>query len=152
MSWQTNATMYWSDDSGATWHMVTDHNRQPLSINVTRLETVNRMANGTLRRYSIAKKQTITTSWSNVPSITAPATGNGGTVDGGWGGIDMKAWHDSHDGSFLVKLRKGQDINKTASDGTIETLTMMISDFSHDVVRRGVNVDFWNVSLTLEEV
>ena len=48
MSWQENAIMFWHD--GSTYHKITDHNRQPLSVSVERIENKQRMAGGTLRR------------------------------------------------------------------------------------------------------
>jgi hypothetical protein len=152
MSWKENAIMYFSDDNGSNWHKITDHNRQPLNITYNRIENSNRMANGTLRRYSIAKKRQFSTNWENIPSIAVPSGNGMGTVDGGFGGEDLRDWHDDHDGAFLLRLRTGQDINKDITDGTIEEVTVMITDFSAEKHKRGPNVDLWNVNLTLEEV
>ena len=154
MSWKQNAIMYWSNDGGATWNKISDHNRSPLSIGVERLETKSRMVDGTLRRYSVAKKRTISVSWENFPSKTSPLyagrTGLG-TVDGGWAGEDIENFHDTVDGAFKVKLRKGIDEAKDTSDASIEVIDVMMTDFSKEVVKRGT-VDLWSLSVTLEEV
>jgi hypothetical protein len=142
--------MYWSDDSGTTWNRITDHNRSALNIGITRIGTDNRMVNGRLRRYAVTKKRQITTSWDMVPAFSGGTALT--TADGGWGGSDIKSWHDSHDGSFLVQLRKGSDVGKTVGDGTVENLNVMITDFSYDVEKRGPNQDLWSVSITLDEV
>lgn len=152
MSYKTNAMMFWSDDAGSTWHKVSDHNRAAMSVEVERIENSQRMVDGRLRRYSIAKKHTFTTSWDNFPSKAVPGGNGMGTVDGGYAGEDIDTWHNGHDGSFLLKLRDGQDDGKADNDVTIDTYTVMITSYSKDVLKRGPLVDLWSVSLTLEEV
>lgn len=154
MSWQNNAVMYWSSDGGATWNMITDHNRGALSVSFERLETKNRMADGTMRRYTVAKKRTFAASWTDLPAKRNSTYGGKTavtTVDGGWAGEDIEAFHNSVDGAFKIKLRKGVDEAKAANDGTLEVVNVMISDFSKEISKRGV-VDLWNVDITLEEV
>lgn len=153
MGWKENAIMYWSTD-GTTWNKISDHNRDPLAITVERIENRNRMTDGTLRRYTVAKKRTISVSWSMFPSKQNPSYGGRtglGTVDGGWAGEDIENFHNSVDGRFYLKLRKGTDEAKAASDGTIEVMEVMITDFSKDIEKRGV-VDLWSLSITMEEV
>lgn len=153
MTWKDNAAMWWSLD-GTTWNKISDHNRQPLDISFERIETKNRMADGTLRRYSVAKKRTISVNWEMFPSKITPSyagkTGIG-TVDAGWAGENIEAFYNANDGKFFVKLRRGIDEAKAISDGTIEVLSVMITDFSKTIEKRGV-VDFWSLSVTLEEV
>lgn len=153
MGWQDNAIMYWSLD-GTTWNKITDHNRQPLNITFERTGTQNRMVDATLRRYSVAKKRTISASWTMLPSKrTSTYAGKTGlaTVDGGWAGEDIENFYNTVDGAFKVKLRKGSDEAKASADGTIEVVTVMITDFSKTVEKRGV-VDLWSMDITLEEV
>lgn len=140
MAWTDNAAMFWHD--GTTFRKITDHNRQPLSVSVERIEKKKRMVNGTLRRYTVAKKRTWSTSWDMLPSKNG-VSGGFSTADGGYAAEDIEAFHNSNNGAFQMQLRRG--------DGTVETVTVMISDFSKDIAKRGV-VDFWNVSITLEEV
>lgn len=152
MSWQENAIMYWLD--GATWKKISDHNRQPLDISVERIESSSRMVNGTMRRQSIAKKRTFDISWEMFPSKINPSyagkTGMG-TVDGGLAGEDIEAFHNATDGAFKIRLRKGIDEAKAITANDIEEYTVMITDFSKSVEKRGV-VDFWSLNITLEEV
>jgi len=140
MVWTDNAAMFWFD--GTTYRKVTDHNRAELSVAVERIENSQRMVNGTLRRYTVAKKRTWSTSWDMLPSTNSKVNGLK-TVDGGWAGEDIEAFHNSTNGAFQMQLRRG--------DGTVETVTVMITDFSKDIAKRGI-VDFWNLSITLEEV
>lgn len=154
MSWRDNALMFWSDDDGATWNKITDHGRSSLNVGVERLETKNRMADGTLRRYTVAKKRTFSADWTNLPSKRNSTYGGKDgltTADNGLAGEEIEAFHNTVDGAFLMKLRKGQDEAKAITDGTIEVVEVMISDFSKDVDKRGV-VDLWSLSITLEEV
>jgi hypothetical protein len=75
MSWKNNAIVYFRDEDLGTFVKITDHNRAPLGISVERLESKNRMVNGTMRRYTVGKKRTFSLSWSMLPSLTAPAGG-----------------------------------------------------------------------------
>ena len=153
MAWKNNSIVYWSTN-GTTWNQITDHNRDPLDIGYERIEKSNRMADGTLRRYVVGKKRTFTLSWSMLPSATTQSYGGKtglGTVDGGWGGGEIESFHNSTDGAFYMKIRKGNDEAKASNDGTIEQVTVMITDFNKTVVKRGV-IDFWDLSITLEEV
>lgn len=140
MTWTSNAAMFWWD--GNEFVKVTDHNRSALSVSVERIEKKSRMANGTLRRYTVAKKRTWSCSWDMIPSKNG-VIGSLSTVDGGMAGNDIEDFHDNTDGAFLMQLRQG--------DGTVETVTVMITDFSKDTAKRGPGIDFLNISITLEE-
>ena len=55
----------------------------------------------------------------------------------------MLDFYNSNPGAFTLELTRG--------DSTVTTYTVMFSDFSYDVVKRST-YDFWNVSVTMEEV
>lgn len=158
MSWKDNAIMYWADNNG-NFHKITDHGRAPLSETIERIENKTRMADGTLRRYTVAKKRSWSTSWSNLPS-TNDSSGMK-TVDGGWSGREMEEYYKTQDGAFLMVLRNGSAINKTLpslnnvsfpwQNDDFYVARVMLSDFSKDVIKRGPS-DLWEVSVTLEEV
>ena len=116
---------------------ITDHNRAQLTIDVERIEKKQRMANGTLRKYIIADKRTFSTSWSMLPKLTSQ------TVDGFWGADDIESFYNTVTGSFSLEL--------SDADTETNTYTVMFSDFSKSVMKRG-SVDFWEVNVTLEEV
>jgi hypothetical protein len=116
---------------------VTDHNRQPLNIDVERIEKKQRMANGTLRKYIVADKRSFSTSWQMLPKLSTQ------TVDGFWGAEEIEVFYNTVSGSFSLELTDG--------DGEVYTYTVMFSDFSKVVVKRG-GVDFWEISLSMEEV
>jgi hypothetical protein len=116
---------------------ITDHNRSELGVAIERIENMQRMANGTMRKYIVADKRTFTVSWDMLPNQTVK------TVDGFWGGQAMLDFYNATPGAFTLELARG--------DSTVSTYSVMFSDFSYDVVKRSV-YDFWNVSVTMEEV
>ena len=116
---------------------ITDHNRQQLSIDVERIEKKQRMANGTLRKYIVADKRNFSTSWQMLPKLSSQ------TVDGFWGADDIEQFYNTVGGSLSLELSDG--------DGETYTFTVMFSDFSKSVVKRG-SVDFWEISVAMEEV
>lgn len=150
--------------------MLTDDNRSPLDFSDDRIEKRERMINGRMRSYHIADKVKINTSWDMIPSRSHnnipnfnPATGLSSnkyyTTDGGAGGADMQEWYDDHKGSFWVFLaydRKGifrgtpEPYDHLAQYNQL--IEMFISEFSFSVEKRGANFDYWNVSVSLEEV
>jgi hypothetical protein len=155
--------------------ILSDDNRSPLDFKPIRIEKRERMINGRTRRYHIADKWTLSTSWDLLPSRSyytvpdfnpttgkSPYTGNNSlehTTDGGAGGVEILDWYENHKGSFWVYLAYdkysnfGKDSNAYAHLPQYNQLIeMSITDFNYSVVKRGnSNFDMWNISLTLEE-
>lgn len=159
MSWKDNAIMFWADKNGV-FQKVSDHGRSPLSESYERIEQKSRMADGTLRRYTVSKKRNWSTSWSTLPSTNVGLGMK--TVDGGMSGRQMEDYYQIQDGPFLMVLRNGSALGKTMPVLTAATVypfenddfyvaRVMFSEFSKDVVKRGAS-DRWEVSVTLEEV
>jgi hypothetical protein len=86
------------------------------------------------------------------------------TTDGGAGGVELLDWYKNHKGSFWVYLAYDKytnfnnDIQTTQDDRFKninkynEVIEVFFADFNYSVQKRsGLNFDFWNVSLTLEE-
>ena len=87
------------------------------------------------------------------------------TTDGGAGGVELLDWYKNHSGSFWVylaydKYTNFKDVFETTNvderfantNKYNEVIEMFFTDFSYSVQKRsGLNFDFWNVSLTLEE-
>jgi len=150
--------------------LITDDNRQPLQFKNERIEKRERMINGRMRSYHIADKLTLSTSWSLIPSrshddvptfntVSGLSPNKAYTTDGGAGGADMLEWYESHKGSFWVFLaydKKGIFKGTTDQYDQLQqynqVVEMFISDFSYSVEKRGNKFDYWNVTLTLEEV
>jgi hypothetical protein len=125
---------------------LSEHNRQPVQLSNNRIESSQRMANGTLRKFFVADKESISVSWGMLPSF------NTFTVDGGWGARDLKNFYESAQGrtSFTVTIKYGE---------TTITKSMMFSSATFEIARRNVREkldstpqEFWNVSISLEEV
>jgi hypothetical protein len=80
------------------------------------------------------------------------------TSDGGAGGVELLKWYENHPGSFWVFL--SYDKYSAFDNSPFNNLTkysqvveVFFDEFTYSVVKRGrANHDFWNVSLTLEEV
>lgn len=135
--------MLWSDNSGTYQNnmwvpqgvekedfiILSDHNRSEINISKQRIESRQRMINGTMRSYFNADKITVSTSWNRLPSrswnkqiIFDPVDGTPkyidtndverpeipvaykdlNTVDGGAGGVDLLDWYENHPGPFWV--------------------------------------------------
>jgi hypothetical protein len=131
---------------------VTEHNRDPLAITTNRIESSQRMSNGTLRKYFIADKLNISASWEMLPSFRNE------TVDGGWGAEDIKNFYESDAGrgSFRIKLNPTvfNPSLITADAGTLAddyTYTVMFTSCDFTVLKRGLQT-FWSVSISMEQV
>ena len=156
--------------------ILSDDNRKELNFTPTRIENRQRTINGRMRSYHIADKLTIGTSWSMLPSrayhqrpefdtTTGKSSDFGNrsleyTTDGGAGGVEILDWYENHKGSFWVYLSYDKYSNFGKDDAAYEQLKkynqiveVFISDFSYTVSKRGgSNFDFWDISVTLEEV
>jgi hypothetical protein len=83
------------------------------------------------------------------------------TSDGGAGGVEILDWYNAHQDSFWVYLAYDKYSNFSDTDEDRysrlgqynQIIEMYISDFNYSVQKRGgSNYDFWNISVTLEEV
>lgn len=170
------------DDSPLNSFLIlSDDNRKSLDFSSIRIEKRERMINGKMRSYHIADKATLSASWEMLPSRSfslPPAfdavsgrsenVGYGKpssedtsyTTDGGAGGVEILDWYNQHKGSFWVFLAYDNYKNFGDSQSAYgklgiynQVIEMFITDFSYSVVKRGGNNhDFWNVSISLEEV
>jgi hypothetical protein len=164
------------DNSLNQFIILSDDNRDPIEFIVERLERRERMINGRMRSYHIADKLSISTSWSMLPSRShinipgfSPTTGKSDysgnnsleyTTDGGAGGVDILNWYEEHKGSFWVYLSYDKHSNFGSDNNAYahiqeysQVVEMFISGFSYSVEKRGnSNFDFWNISVSLEEV
>lgn len=153
--------------------ILSDHNRSQLDVSSQRIEQRERMINGRMRSYHIADKVQLSVSWDMLPSRAFseepnfdPSSGALDnplnivhTADGGAGGSDLLRWYETHNGPFYVLLAydKNTDFIDNNQYGRLdkynEAFEMYFSDFSYNVIKRGGSTfDFWNISMTLEEV
>lgn len=148
--------------------ILSDHNRSEIDFTPERIEKRERMVNGRMRSYHVADKLKLSTSWDNLPSrafALQPTFDSNGissvepiTVDGGAAGNDLLKWYEDHVGSFWVYIAYDKHSAFGTDDAAYghmhqynQVIEMYISDFSHNVKKRGTLYDMWNVSITLEE-
>jgi hypothetical protein len=93
----------WISPDNNTWYKLTDDNRSPMQITPTRIEQVQRMADGTMRKFVVASKDIIDMSWTYIPSASSTLYTGGGTTgpfapttDGNYGAGFMKAFYDQY--------------------------------------------------------
>jgi hypothetical protein len=153
--------------------ILSDHNRKDLDFSFDRIEQRERMINGRMRSYHVADKLKLNVSWDMLPSrsfandpnfattgATALVKDQKYTADGGAGGVDILDWYKAHPGPFWVYLAydKHSDFKTVGNQyGRLaqynQVVEMYIADFSYAVVKRGTSThDFWNISVSLEEV
>jgi hypothetical protein len=186
--------MLWANDSGTIssgirfpsgkekedFIICSDHNRKEIQISQQRIETRQRMINGTMRSYHVADKINLSVSWDMLPSrsfsrnVLFNSSGssilNTGdtsyTVDGGAGGVELLDWYENHSGPFYIYL--GYDKFNSPSTQVANQVTdasfnylgiyndvrhMYFSSFDYTIQKRGsTNHDFWSISVSLEEV
>ena len=81
-----------SNGSG-TWYRLSDHNRDPIQISYEIIENSQRMSNGTMRKYVIAKKLKVTTDWKDFPSQDVNLVDyNSGSKGAAW----IKAFYEAN--------------------------------------------------------
>lgn len=153
MSYSINAGISISLDN-TTWYNLTDHNRQPITVTPSIIEHAQRMANGRMKKYVIASKRTISTSWSNLPSKTSS------TVDGFYSSAWLTEFYNAN--VFLpvyVKFTHSTDTTPStgslpndATFGTARTNSEVIQCFitKFDVVTKHRNVNFDYVEMNIE--
>lgn len=168
--------------AGDDFLVLSDHNRKDIQFKPQRIEKRERMINGRMRSYHIADKLNISMQWNMLPSRSyganpnfdtetgkSPYAGNAGrpnsvdlefTTDGGAGGVELLDWYNNNTGSFWVYLAYDNYKNFEDVEGTYsrlgqynEIIEVFFSNFDYSVQKRGgSNHDFWNISLSLEEV
>jgi hypothetical protein len=158
--------------------ILSDHNRQPINITQQRIESRQRMINGTMRSYHIADKIIISCGWQMLPSrsystnINFNSSGKAvmsnadyeNTADGGAGGVEILDWYENHSGPFYVYLAYDKYNNFTTGDQIDENSFnhlsiyndvrhMYFSSFDYSIQKRGsTNFDYWTINFSLEEV
>jgi hypothetical protein len=156
---------------GEDFIILSDHNRSELSFSKQRIENRKRLINAHMRSYHIADKTNISWSWDMIPSRAfddAPVfnleTGRpqSGLIqyiaDGGAGGADVVKWYEDHPGSFYMfvsydRLDKFESSPYLHLSQYSEIYEVFFSTFDYDIMKRGQGThDFWNISVSVEEV
>ena len=155
--------------------ILSDDNREAIDINQERLEQRQRTINGRMRSYHIADKLKFSWSWNLLPSRAFfqnaafnTTTGKSPyqnitqefTSDGGAGGVEILDWYQNHKGPFWMYLAYDKYSNFGDDNEAFghlaqynQIVQVYFADFNYSIVKRGGNnFDFWNISVTLEEV
>lgn len=155
-----------SADNGTTWYTLTDDNRQPVKIGYEVIEKTSRMADGTLRRYVVARKHKISSSWQNVWSKTSMSS------DSGKAGAWIKSFYEANVFfPILVRItaastntqnsqtqsgfipHEDQYIpSSTSNTSTNNTYSVFITNFDYEVVKRNRDFDMVNVNIEFTEI
>ena len=163
--------------SDSVWYSLTDDNRQPIKITYDVVEKTSRMADGTLRRYVVARKHKITASWSNVWSHSSMSS------DGGKAGAWIKSFYEANvfipmNVRLTVASVNTQNISTTSglvpsenvavanqySDGDTYVPSLVanqssnmvynvfITSFDYEVVARNKDFDLVNINIEFTEI
>jgi hypothetical protein len=142
-----------------TWYKLTDHNRDPIDISTELIETQSRMANGRMKKYVIAQKNTITASWTYVPSKTSE------TVDLNYSAAWLELFYKSNVGSPVYlkvissKINQEPSLNLIPSDFNFKDATststvyyVFMNNFSKAIVNRTKLSDYVDMSIDFTEI
>lgn len=147
-----------SSTSTGTVLTLSDHSRSPLSVNYEIIENSSRMANGTMRRYVVAKKHKYSCQWDLLPTI------RGHVADGNADARDMKEFYDKYcyapldlDLFYMTNATERGLLADPPTHGSAtyaykESKRVFWTDFSFEVVKRLRNFDYWNVRAEFTEV
>lgn len=157
-----------TQSASTIFYSFTDHNRQPIDFSYDILEKSQRMANGTMRKFVVAKKRKINLSWTELPSATyAPSasvntSGYAMTVDGNPGGAWIRSFYnDNLFKPVRVKIVNSQDNWVTNSNSAfspsptasaVEEFWAFMDGFDYTVTKRYALTDIVDVRLSFVEV
>jgi hypothetical protein len=140
------------------WQKLTDHNREPIDISTEIIETQARMANGRMKKYVVAQKNTISVSWSYVPSRTSE------TVDQNYSAAWLESFYKSNAGVPIHLKVVSSELDPDAAIGALpsgtfataqygsKSYTVFMNNFSKTIVNRTKISDYVNMSIDFTEV
>lgn len=157
-----------STDSGTTWYKLSDHNRQPINISYEIIESSQRMANGLMRKYVVAKKLKVSADWQNFPSLDTNLVDYATNVKGGaW----IKAFYESNlFQPIQVKLIFANEaipatstipVDATYTDAynsQSQIFNAYITSFTYDIDKRirasqsGAGIDYVSIKMEFTEI
>lgn len=154
----------------STWYNLTDHNRDPIQINYELIESTARMANGTLRKYVVAKKFKITASWKSIPTVDSELVDSGKSSKGpAW----IKAFYEGNafapvyirliyakeknavlgsipNGTHTTSYNVGVSPTDTNNPAHVEQAFM--TSFNYEIIKRMPRYDYVNMSIEFTEI
>lgn len=126
---------------------LSDHSRSPLGVSYETIENMQRMADGTARKYVIATKRKFSCSWQLLPSRKTLDM----VVDDNADSLTMKRFYEIN---FPYQMTMSLYHKRNSSDDLsyVETINIFWTDFSYDVVKRYKDFDYWNVTAEFMEI
>ena len=118
---------------GIDWYSLSDHNRQPINITYNLVEQADRMANGTMRKYVVARKFVIKVDWKDFPTLDSYLVDykNPASIESPFGpfaGAWIKQFYENNNFQpIYVRLNFAQQEPYTQSSNTIPNGTYMDS-------------------------
>jgi hypothetical protein len=155
---------YNSTTGSGTWYKLSDHNRQPINISYTLIESTDRMANGTLRKYIVARKFIISAEWKDFPTLDSNLVDYDSSSPA-YAGAWIKAFYEANAFQpIYVKLTFAQDeipsynnvpdsqtyLGSEQSTGQIYNAFM--TTFTYEVTKRRLGYDYVNLKIEFTEV
>lgn len=144
-----------------TWYKLSDHNRQPLDITYSLIESTDRMANGTLRKYIVAKKFIISADWKDLPTIDSNVVDYSSDAHGAaW----IKAFYEGNSfNPIYVKLmfaletpvQNGVPLSSTYLDSkstTGQIYNAYMTTFTYNVKKRRQGFDYVDLKIEFTEI
>ena len=140
------------------WQKLTDHNRDPISLSTELIESQARMANGRMRKYVVAQKNTISASWTYVPSKTSE------TADLNHGAAWLESFYKSNAGIPIWLKVVSSELDPDAAIGALpsgtfataqygyKVYTVFMTNFSKIIINRTKISDYVNMSIDFTEV
>jgi len=140
----------------STWYKLTDHNRGQISYSPELIETSQRMANGKMRKYVVAKKNKISTDWKYVPTKTSEC------VDKNHGPAWLEAFYNANCKEPIYVKVNSSEITTAGSipaDNDFKTAqtesqvyTVFITSFSKTLNHRTRLADYVDMTIEFTEI
>lgn len=158
MSYPISAGIQISLDN-STWYKLTDHNRQPIQSNPELIEKAERMANGRMRKYVIAKKEKFSTDWKYVPTKTIEC------VDGNQGPSWIESFYNANVKMPIYLKIVSSEISIDPSTGSVpdnfyfkpateesKVYSVFITGFSKTLIHRTKTTDYVDMTIEFTEI
>lgn len=124
---------------------LTDDSRSPLSVGYEVIENSQRMANGTMRKYIIAKKKIFSCSWSMLPTSSTILVDNNADAN------KLKKFYELYCHS-PISMTLYHKKNNDSTAAYQESYNVYWTSFNYEVMKRLKYLDYWNVSVEFTEI
>lgn len=155
---KTSLNVVTTDPALMVWYKLTDHNRSEIDISTELIESSSRMANGSMRKYVVAQKNTISTSWDYVPSKKEE------TADNNYSAAWLESFYKNNAGVPIYLKVVSSELEPDPSIGSVPAGTfkdartgfkvypVFISSFSKNIVNRTKLSDYVNMTIEFMEI